>query len=100
MPFYGLADIDHAISKTRYNTYTCSGQSANYSSCYKIYIYVSQVFISRMPKMRVIPQLVSAPLSIVTLKILRLNHFSLCEITCGKYCPVTELRFTDILFRC
>ena len=52
--------------------------------------------------MLVIPQLVSAPLSIsiVTLKILRLNYFSPCEITCGKYCPVTELRFTDILFRC
>ena len=50
--------------------------------------------------MRVIPQLVSAPLSIVTLKILRLNYFSPCEITCGKYCPVTELRFNDILFRC
>ena len=27
-----------------------------------IYIYVSQLFISRMPKMRAIPQLVSAPL--------------------------------------
>ena len=50
--------------------------------------------------MRVIPQLVSAPLSIVTLKILRLNYFSPCEITCGKYCSVTELRFTYILFRC
>ena len=77
-----------------------SGQIANYSSCYKIYIYVSQLFISRMLKMCVIPQLVSAPLSLVTLKILRLNYFSPCEITCGKYCPVTELRFTDILFRC
>ena len=77
-----------------------SGQTANYSSCYKIYIYVSQLFISRMPKMRVIPQLVSAPLSIVTLKILRLNYFSPCKITCGKYCPVTELPFTDILFPC
>ena len=61
---------------------------------------MSQLFISRMPKMCVIPQLVSAPLSLVTLKILRLNYFSPCEITCGKYCPVTELRFTDILFRC
>ena len=50
--------------------------------------------------MRVIPQLVSAPLSLVTLKILRLNYFSPCEITCGKYCSVTELRFTYILFRC
>ena len=50
--------------------------------------------------MRVIPQSASAPLSIVTLKILRLNYFSPCEITCDKYCPVTELRFTDILFRC
>ena len=29
----------------------------------KIYIYVSQLFISRMPKMRAIPQLVSAPLN-------------------------------------
>ena len=28
----------------------------------KIYIYVSQLFISRMPKMRAIPQLASAPL--------------------------------------
>ena len=28
----------------------------------KKYIYVSQLFISRMPKMRAIPQLVSAPL--------------------------------------
>ena len=28
-----------------------------------IYIYVSQLFISRMPKMRAIPQLVSAPLN-------------------------------------
>ena len=27
-----------------------------------IYIYVSQLFISRMPKMRAIPQLVSVPL--------------------------------------
>ena len=34
-----------------------SGQTANYSSCYKIYIYVSQLFISRMPEMRAIPQL-------------------------------------------
>ena len=50
--------------------------------------------------MRVIPQSVSAPLSIVTLKILRLNYFFPCETTCDKYCPVTELRFTDILFRC
>ena len=40
-----------------------SGQTANYSSCQKIYIYVSQLFISRMPKMRAIPQLVSAPLN-------------------------------------
>ena len=29
----------------------------------KIYIYVSQLFIRRMPKMRAIPQLVSAPLN-------------------------------------
>ena len=29
----------------------------------KIYIYASQLFISRMPKMRAIPQLVSAPLN-------------------------------------
>ena len=29
----------------------------------KKYIYVSQLFISRMPKMRAIPQLVSAPLN-------------------------------------
>ena len=29
----------------------------------KKYIYVSQLFISRMSKMRVIPQLVSAPLN-------------------------------------
>ena len=50
--------------------------------------------------MRVIPQFVSAPLSLVTLKILRLNYFSTWEITCGKYCPVMELRFTDILFPC
>ena len=33
--------------------------------------------------------------------ILRLNYFSQqWEITCGKYCPVIELRFTDILFPC
>ena len=38
--------------------------------------------------------------STVTLKILRLNFFSQWEITCGKYCPVIELRFTDILFPC
>ena len=38
--------------------------------------------------------------SAVTLKILRLNFFSQWEITCGKYCPVIELRFTDILFPC
>lgn len=63
MPFYGLAGIDHAISKTRYKTLT--------------------VFCS-----------------IVTLKVLRLNYFSTWEITCGKYCPVMELRFTDILFPC
>ena len=30
-----------------------------------IYIYVSQLFISRMPKMRTIPQLVSAPLNLI-----------------------------------
>ena len=29
----------------------------------KKYIYVSQIFISRMPKMRAVPQLVSAPLN-------------------------------------
>ena len=29
----------------------------------KKYIYVPQLFISRMPKMRAIPQLVSAPLN-------------------------------------
>ena len=29
----------------------------------KKYIYVSQLFISRMPKMRAVPQLVSAPLN-------------------------------------
>ena len=29
----------------------------------KKYIYVSQLFISRMPKMHAIPQLVSAPLN-------------------------------------
>ena len=28
-----------------------------------MYIYVPQLFISRMPKMRAIPQLVSAPLN-------------------------------------
>ena len=38
--------------------------------------------------------------SIVTLKILRLNYFSTWEITCGQYCPVMELRLTDILFPC
>ena len=32
-----------------------------------IYIYVSQLFISRMPKMRAIPQLVSAPLNPITI---------------------------------
>ena len=42
-----------------------SRQTANYLSCYKIHIYVSQLFISRMHKMRAIPQLVSAPLNLI-----------------------------------
>ena len=33
----------------------------------KKYIYESQLFISRMPKMRAIPQLVSAPLIPITI---------------------------------
>ena len=32
------------------------------------YIYVSQLFISRMPKMRAIPQLVSAPLNPIAMQ--------------------------------
>ena len=43
---------------------------------------------------------ISVLCSTVTLKILRLNYFSTWEITCGQYCPVMELRLTDILFPC
>ena len=34
----------------------------------KKYIYVSQLFISRMPKVRAIPQVVSAPLNLYQLQ--------------------------------
>ena len=44
----------------------------------KIYIYVSQLFISRMPKMRVIPQLVSAPVNPIPIA----EHFRRSHPTC------------------
>ena len=51
----------------------------------KKYIYVSQLFISRMPKMRPIPQLVSAPLNAVPIaEHFRRNHPP-CEHSCGKH---------------
>ena len=33
VPFYGLADIDHAISKTRYNTYICILFYSKWTDC-------------------------------------------------------------------
>ena len=39
-----------------------------------ISIYVSQLFISRMPKMRAIPQLVSAPLNLIPI-----GHFTVMD---------------------
>ena len=39
-----------------------------------IFIYVSQLFISRMPKMREIPQLVSAPLNLIPI-----GHFTVID---------------------
>ena len=51
----------------------------------KKYIYVSQLFISRMPKMRAIPQLVSAPLNPIPIA----EHFRrshpLCEHIRGQH---------------
>ena len=51
----------------------------------KKYIYVSQLFISRMPKMRAIPQLVSAPLNPIPIA----EHFRRshppCEHSCGQH---------------
>ena len=62
-----------------------SRQTANYLSCYKIHIYVSQLFISRMPKMRAIPQLVSAPLNPIPIA----EHFRRshppCEHSHGQF---------------
>ena len=53
----------------------------------KKYIYVSQLFISRMPKMRAIPQLVSAPLNPIPIA----EHFRrshpLCEHSRGQHVP-------------
>ena len=56
--------------------------------------------VSIMPFQKQGKSHISVFYSTVTLKILRLNFFSQWEITCGKYCPVIELRFTDILFPC
>ena len=51
----------------------------------KIYIYVPQLFISKMPKMCVIPQLVSAPLNPVPIA----EHFRRsrpqCEHSHGQH---------------
>ena len=62
-----------------------SRQTANYLSCYKILIYVSQLFISRMPKMGAIPQLVSAPLNPIPIA----EHFRWshppCEHSHGQF---------------
>ena len=62
-----------------------SRQTANYLSCYKIHIYESQLFISRMPKMRAIPQLVSAPLNPIPIA----EHFRRshppCEHSHGQF---------------
>ena len=44
----------------------------------KKYIYVSQLFISRMPKMRTIPQLVSAPLNPIPIA----EHFRRSQPPC------------------
>ena len=44
----------------------------------KTYIYVSQLFISRMPKMRAIPQLVSAPLNPMPIA----EHFRRSHLPC------------------
>ena len=33
VPFYGLADIDHAISETRYNTYICILFYSKWTDC-------------------------------------------------------------------
>ena len=56
----------------------------------KIYIYVSQLFISRMPKMRAIPQLVSAPLNPMPIA----EHFRRshppCEHSHGQRISVTS----------
>ena len=53
----------------------------------KKYIYVSQLFIGRMPKMRAIPQLVSAPLNPIPIA----EHFRrshpLCEHSRGQHVP-------------
>ena len=52
-----------------------------------IYIYASQLFISRMPKMRAIPQLVSAPLHYITLhyyiatRITKRDDYTACNST-------------------
>ena len=49
-----------------------------------IYLYVSQLFISRMPKMRTIPQLVSAPLNPIPIaEHFRRSH-SPCEHSHGQ----------------
>ena len=45
----------------------------------KKYIYVSQLFISRMPKMRAVPQLVSAPLNPIPIAERFRRSHPLCE---------------------
>ena len=51
----------------------------------KKYMYVSQLFISRMPKMRAFPQLVLAPLNPIPIA----EHFRRshppCEHSCGQH---------------
>ena len=57
----------------------------------KKYIYVSQLFISRMPKMRAIPQLVSAPLNPIPIA----EHFRRshppCEHSRGQHIQVRKI---------
>ena len=48
----------------------------------KKYIYVSQLFISRMPKMRAIPQLVSVPLNPIPIA----EHFRGSHPPCERSC--------------
>ena len=73
-----------------------SRQTTNYISCWKIYIYVSQLFISRIPKMRAIPQLVSAPINPIPIA----EHFRRshppCEHSQGQHIKVRKITQSKI----